>query len=162
MIILPSPSAEQVEKGELEDEAQWLEEEMDKAGQANDRLKENLIEALKRSATGGILTTANLEDSIDMDSAADKALKIIDKIIYGEKVGHAYGECIRKGWVILMNRYMDGDHVNGGAPLLQISVKEAVAARKALVSGGQDLHRPMNFRCDTNGQYKYISHYSMT
>ena len=46
------------------------------------------------------------------DSATDKALKVMDKIIYGEKV----------------------------------SVREAVAARKAIVSGGQDLRRPLNFR----------------
>ena len=70
----------------MEDETLWLEEEMTRTGQVNDRLKENLKEALKRSNTGNALDTIQFEDSIDMESAADKALKIIDRIIYGEKV----------------------------------------------------------------------------
>ena len=70
----------------MEDETHWLEEEMNRTGQVNDRLKENLKEALKRSPTDNALDTVQFEDSIDMDSAADKALKIIDSIIYGEKV----------------------------------------------------------------------------
>ena len=61
---------------------------MTKAGQVNDRLKENLKEALTRKDSG--LSTINLDEIIDMDSAADKMLKIIDKIIYGEKVGTAH------------------------------------------------------------------------
>ena len=60
---------------------------MTRTGQVNDRLKENLKEALKRSPTDTALDTVQFEDSIDMESAADKALKIIDRIIYGEKVG---------------------------------------------------------------------------
>ena len=59
---------------------------MVRAGQINDRLKENLKEALKESTTDTTLDTIQFEDSIDMESAADKALKIIDRIIYGEKV----------------------------------------------------------------------------
>ena len=59
---------------------------MTRTGQVNDRLKENLKEALKRSPTDTALDTVQFEDSIDMESAADKALKIIDRIIYGEKV----------------------------------------------------------------------------
>ena len=58
--------------------------QISKAGEANDRLKENLIEALKRQNTGNFMQT--MTDSIDMDSATDKALKVMDKIIYGEKV----------------------------------------------------------------------------
>ena len=65
---------------------------MSKAGHANERLKENLIEVLV-GANGSngpppsdqIMNTRHSQ--VDMDSAADKALRIIDKIIFGEKVG---------------------------------------------------------------------------
>ena len=49
------------------------------------RLKENLMEVLARTNTENLMQTAQDFD-IDMDSAADKAIRLIDKIIYGEKV----------------------------------------------------------------------------
>ena len=54
------------------------------------RLKENLMEVLARTNTENLMQTAQDFD-IDMDSAADKAIRLIDKIIYGEKVRSAGG-----------------------------------------------------------------------
>ena len=54
------------------------------------RLKENLMEVLARTNTENLMQTA-ADFDIDMDSAADKAIRLIDKIIYGEKVRSAGG-----------------------------------------------------------------------
>ena len=43
------------------------------------------MEVLARTNTENLMQTAQDFD-IDMDSAADKAIRLIDKIIYGEKV----------------------------------------------------------------------------
>ena len=39
------------------------------------------------SPSGGHAMSTGGSINVDMDSAADKALRIVDKIIYGEKVG---------------------------------------------------------------------------
>ena len=49
------------------------------------RLKENLLEALAASRNSA--TLAHVDAVVDMDSAADKALQMIEKIVFGEKVG---------------------------------------------------------------------------
>jgi hypothetical protein len=62
------------------------------------RLKENLLEAL--AASRNTATQVHVDAAVvDMDSAADKALHIIEKIVFGEKVGHEQPPVTRQSMV---------------------------------------------------------------